>query len=86
MAKGRGRPVAGSGGNGRLGADKDVEKLAKKARAEGWEVTVTGGNHIKWLAPNGKDMVISGLTGSRGNDAGWRKALTQLKRAGLHTS
>lgn len=78
------KPVANTGNGGRLGASKDIEKVAKAARRQKWTVTVTGGNHIRWLSPNGKDIVISGLTGSTGNDAGWRKSLTQLKRAGLH--
>jgi 2-keto-3-deoxy-galactonokinase len=78
----RGAPVANTGG-GRLGADKEIEKLAKKARKENWEVTVTGGNHIRWTDPNGKVVCISGLTGA---NPGWVKAKNQLKQNGLHTS
>lgn len=78
----RGAPVAKTGSD-RLGADKEIEKLAKKARKDGWEVTVTGGNHIKWVDPDGILVVVSGLTGS---NPGWIKAKNQLKKAGLHIS
>jgi hypothetical protein len=74
------KPVANVG-SGRLGADKEIEQVAKKARKANWEVSITGGNHIKWLSPNGEDIVISGLTGC---GPGWIKAKNQLKRAGLH--
>jgi 2-keto-3-deoxy-galactonokinase len=78
----RGVPVANSG-SGRIGADKEIEKLVKKARKDNWDVTVTGGNHIKWVDPDGNTVCISGLTGST---PGWVKAKNQLKKAGLHTS
>lgn len=47
----RGTAVAGSGGNKKLGTNKETEKLAKLARAQGWQVEVTGGNHLKWTPP-----------------------------------
>jgi predicted RNA binding protein YcfA (HicA-like mRNA interferase family) len=65
---------------GRLGADKEIEKIARDARKEGWDVTITGGNHIRWRSPDGKSTVISGLTGAT---PGWVKAKSQLRRAGL---
>lgn len=76
----RGAPVANSG-SGRLGADKEIEKLAKKARKDGWDVSVTGGNHIRWTDPGGSVVCVSGLTGAT---PGWIKAKNQLKKAGLH--
>lgn len=33
---------------GHLGTHKDIEKLARKARRQGWTVEVTKGNHIRW--------------------------------------
>lgn len=44
-----------------LGTDKDVEKMAKVALRAGWKVTVTRGNHIKWVSPDG-EMYISSLS------------------------
>jgi hypothetical protein len=76
----RGAPVAKTGSD-RLGADKEIEKAARKARKEDWEVTVTGGNHIRWVDPDGKVVCISGLTGA---GPGWVKAKNQLKKSGLH--
>jgi predicted RNA binding protein YcfA (HicA-like mRNA interferase family) len=64
----------------RLGADKEIEKLRKQAVREGWDVTITGGNHIRWRSPDGETTVISGLTGAT---PGWIKAKNQLKKAGL---
>jgi hypothetical protein len=65
----------------RLGADKEIEKVAKAARKQKWKVEITGGNHIKWITPDGKVASVSGLTGST---PGWIKAKNQLKKAGLH--
>jgi hypothetical protein len=93
----RGNAVAGSGGSGRLGADKETEALAKKARKAGWTVEVTGGNHVKWTPPplekpkekwTDKDReqqapAISGLTGG---GYALPKLKSQLKRKGLHIS
>jgi predicted RNA binding protein YcfA (HicA-like mRNA interferase family) len=65
----------------RLGADKELEKAAKQARKAGWEVTITGGNHVKWKSPDGVTAIISGLTGC---GPGWIKVRNQLKKSGLH--
>lgn len=46
---------------GRLGTNKDVEKLVKTARKAGVTVEITKGNHIKWTAPN-KQIYFCGLT------------------------
>jgi 2-keto-3-deoxy-galactonokinase len=76
----KGAPVASSS-SGRVGADKEIEKVVKKARKDKWTVTVTGGNHIRWVDPKGDTVCISGLTGAT---PGWIKAKNQLKKAGLH--
>jgi hypothetical protein len=47
----KGKAVAGSGTRGKLGTNKETEALAKKARKQGWEIEVTGGNHLKWTPP-----------------------------------
>lgn len=33
--------------------NKDIGVLVKQATAQGWEVTNTKSNHLKWVAPNG---------------------------------
>lgn len=67
--------------------DKDIEKIAEQAVAEGWRVEITKGNHVKWLAPEGvldhrgkRLILISALTGSR---RGWQDHKAALRRAGL---
>lgn len=67
-------------GNRRFGSDKETEKIIRKARAAGWEVAMTKGNHIRFLSPNGKDMVIGGLTS---NTSGVLQLRRRLKMAGL---
>lgn len=45
----------------RLGTHKDLEKLARKCRSEGWSVAVGSSNHIVWTKPDGK-VIRTGLT------------------------
>lgn len=84
------KPVANTGNSGRIGADKETEKLVKIARAQKWDVTVTGGNHVRWTPPPDPDAgpddpkprpVISGLTAG---SYALPKLKSQLKRLGLH--
>lgn len=46
----------------KLGANKDVEKLARKARKGGIEVTITRGNHLRWSDPKTGEFLTSALT------------------------
>lgn len=48
--------------SGRLGTDPDVEKWAKQARKQGWNVQITNNNHIKWINPEGQTVYVSALT------------------------
>ncbi|MER5754419.1 hypothetical protein [Streptomyces sp. NPDC002088] len=91
----RGSAVAGTSSSTRLGADKETEALAKKARKAGWTVEVTGGNHIRWTPPpletpekewtdeerEGQAPVVSGLTAG---SYALPKLKSQLRRKGLH--
>lgn len=64
-----------------MGANKDTEKLIRRARKQ-WgadSVALTKGNHIKFLPPGGS-MIIGSLTGSVTSE---RKLTSQLKKAGL---
>jgi hypothetical protein len=62
-----------------LGANKEIEKLARLARKQGWAVTVTGGNHLKFQPPNGRP-VFGGLTTC---GPGVKKFQSMLRKAGL---
>lgn len=37
-----------------LGANKDVEKMARQFRKLGGTVEVTRANHLKWICPDGE--------------------------------
>lgn len=37
---------------------KEILAIAKQAEKQGWVVSRTGGDHIKFLPPNGLSMVI----------------------------
>lgn len=37
-----------------LGTTKEVEAYARAARKAGWDVTISGKNHIKWRSPRGE--------------------------------
>lgn len=63
-----------------LGANKEVEKIARKAKKQGWEVTVTGGNHLKFVPPGGGQPVFGGLTTC---GPGMKKFIAHLRKAGL---
>jgi len=65
-----------------MGADKDTEKLIRAARRT-WghdSVSLTKGNHVRFLHPNGRDIFIGSLTG---NVTSQRKLKAQLTKAGL---
>lgn len=63
-----------------LGANKDIEKLARKARKQGWTVEVTRGNHLKFTPPNGGQPIFGGLTSCQ---TGVKKFTSTLRKAGL---
>jgi predicted RNA binding protein YcfA (HicA-like mRNA interferase family) len=63
-----------------FGADKDTEKLIRAARKQGWEVRLTKGNHIQFLPPNSREIVVASLTGSIRSQ---RHLRHNLSRAGM---
>lgn len=64
----------------RIGTDKETKQIIKDATNQGWTVTMTNGNHLKWTAPNGK-VVFSALTGS--DRRGILNLKSQLRIAGF---
>jgi predicted RNA binding protein YcfA (HicA-like mRNA interferase family) len=68
----------------RLGfiSDCTLRKLARTAEKQGWEVTRTNGNHLKWKPPAGRFII----TAATPDDARtYRNTLAMLRRAGLST-
>lgn len=63
-----------------FGSNKEIEKMIRLARKDGWEVELTRNNHIRFKPPNGGDMIIAGLTP---NDSGVLQTRKRLRRAGL---
>lgn len=60
--------------------DKDIERVAKTAIKLGWDVKVSGGNHVKWLSPDGETFLTSALTC---NSQSWANFKVLLRRHGL---
>lgn len=60
--------------------DKDIEKIAKQAVAEGWRIVIARGGHVMWYAPDGVNILTSSLTGSA---RGWANHKASLRRLGL---
>lgn len=64
-----------------LGTDKDIEKLARQARKQGWAVELTRNNHVRWVSPDkDQDIIIGGLTSCK---SGTKQLQKRLKKAGL---
>ena len=59
--------------------DKDIRRLIKIARKQGWAVTLTGKGHIKWCSPNGATL----FSPSTGSYRSWMNLRQMLFKAGL---
>lgn len=46
-----------------MSSNKDFQKLIKEAENQGWEVSRTGGGHLRWMSPEGK-VVFSAFSPS----------------------
>jgi hypothetical protein len=51
--------------NGNLGMPKDLAKIARRLRRQGWTMTVTGGCHVRWTCTCGHVM-HTGMTPGQG--------------------
>lgn len=68
-------------GRRNVGTDDLTQSLVNKARAAGWHVTITGGNHLRFVPPDpAKPIVIGSLSGSK---AAARDTRSRLRRSGL---
>ncbi|CAB4123722.1 hypothetical protein UFOVP46_81 [uncultured Caudovirales phage] len=52
---------------------KEIQLLVKQATKQGWIVSRTGSDHIKWLPPNGMEMIISSSSPSDYRTIRWLK-------------
>lgn len=60
---------------------KELKKVVKEARRQGWEIRERKTNHLVWLSPDGEGMVHSASSPS--DPRSIPNTLAQLKRAGL---
>lgn len=63
-----------------MGSNKQIKRLVRHARAQGWRTEFTRGGHMKWLPPEGP-FVISSATPSDGHAIDNLRA--DLRRHGL---
>ena len=42
-----------------LSPNKDLQQLANKAMKQGWEITVSKSNHLRWTSPDGRNFTSS---------------------------
>jgi len=62
---------------------KELKKLIKTARAQGWSVRITGGGHVEWKPPDiTKPKIYSGNTISDGA-RGYHNIRARLRKSGL---
>lgn len=59
---------------------QELRRLARAALAQGWQVTRTGSDHVRWRAPAG-GLCFSGSSPS--DKGGTRNHRARLKRMGL---
>ena len=60
----------------------EVEKLARRARAQGWRVEVLANGHYRFIPPDSsKPMTVTGSTPSDRNFI--RRLVADLRRLGL---
>jgi len=62
-------------------ADKDMKRLIKVLRQQGFTVDPTAKGH--WLVRNAEGRVVATLAGTGSDHRGFANALARLRRAGL---
>lgn len=60
--------------------NKYLKELVRKAERQGWRVEQH--KHIKWFAPDGRTVIITGCTESDGRAL--KNTLARMRRAGFH--
>lgn len=64
------------------GLDKDVRQWVRKARKAGWEVTMTGTSHLRFMPPDGGSWVTVSNSGSN-KARRLMNSRAELRRKGL---
>ena len=59
--------------------NKYLKSLMREARRQGWRIEK--GNHIKWYAPDGRTLIVSGCTES--DHRALANTLSRMRRAGF---
>ena len=59
--------------------NKYLKELARKAESQGWRVQK--GNHLKWFAPDGRTLIVTGCTES--DHRALKNTLSRMRRAGF---
>ena len=60
--------------------NKYLKELKKRAEAQGWRVEQN--NHLKWFAPDGRTIIVTGCTES--DCRALKNTLARMRRAGYH--
>lgn len=60
---------------------KELKELKRRAEAQGWRV-LHARKHLKWFAPDGRTMVVTGITES--DHRALANTLSRMRRAGFH--
>lgn len=64
----------------RFGTDKDIQKLIRRAKKQGWVIRCDGSQHIRVEPPSGQSFSVPMTPGSKERV---RRAMYQFRRAGL---
>lgn len=65
-----------------MSTKKDFQSIRKSAEKQGFQVKLTNSGHLKWYAPNGVDVIVSGSTES--DPRGIKNHLARLRKAGYN--
>ena len=61
---------------------KRLNEVRDGAQRQGWRVEWGGAEHLKFYAPNGKDLIVA--SGSSCSVRGFRNFIARMRRAGYH--
>ena len=59
----------------------DWKALQRRATEQGWRIVQTNRNHLKWYAPDGRTMLVSGCTTS--DSRAIKNQRAAMRRAGF---
>jgi predicted RNA binding protein YcfA (HicA-like mRNA interferase family) len=68
--------------DGRLSPSKEINKIVKQAKREGWRVEKSGGSHILFFPPNVEDGFVT-MSSTPSSTRNLKNAMSKLKAKGL---